>query len=541
MQETKVSPYLKQLQKNALLFLQLAALLLLVFALIKPFIPSTTVAGSQVILIVDTSATMLAGKEQPIFEEHIRQMKKLTEELHNKPVTLITSGNSPEVLLRQESDKSVILQTLDSLSVTYEEEQLPKAINVAQALIGNEATSIYVFTDSIERNMLPVENNLVEWHVIGAENAKDNISITKLAATSNEQNITALVQLQNDTEENVTFNLKLTNDKKEQLAQEEVTIEPHEQVSKLYDQIPTTSTIYASIDVEDDYKVDNEALTLLQPNTMEVLIDPTMHRLVQKGFIAVYDEVTYFDEASTKNATENAFFVSNDVELMNKIKTPMFLIGRNDKEPKEINAMADNTKHPLFSFSPLEDVYISKLYPQFDDYETIATVNEEPFIQLSPSGDIILLTDLEGTDWPLHPSFPLFLWSTIQELTTSGQALGTFTPLEERAIPLVEGDWSIYRADGEYVSSFENGKRFRAPAEPGLYRVVAEGEEKQFTVGLSQGERLIKEGASFTIGQLQEKSKKEQQKISIVPYLIILILTIIVIEWEVQRRRGFTN
>lgn len=541
MQETKVSPYLKRLQKNALLFLQLAALLLLVFALIKPFIPLTTISGSQVILIVDTSATMLAGKEQPIFEEHKEQMKRLTEELHHKPVTLITTGNSPEVLLRQETNQSVILQAIDSLAVTYEEEQLPKAINIAQALIGDEATSIYVFSDSVKRNMLPVENNRVQWLVYGAKEETDNIAITKLAATSNEQNVTALLQLQNDSAKSATFNLTLQNEKKEKLAYEKVTIEPNEQVSKLFNDLPLTSIVYASIDIEDDYKVDNTALTLLQQNTVEVLLDPTMHQLVQKGLVAVYDEVTYFDESSLKNASEQSFIVSNDVALMDKVKMPMMLIGRNDQEAKEIHAMADSSKHSLFSFSPLEDVYISKLYPPFQQYETIATVEGQPFIQLSPAGDLILLTDLEATDWPLHPSFPLFLWSAIQEVGATNRSLGSFTPLEERAVPLVEEEWSIYNEEEEYVASFENGKSFRAPAQPGLYKAVSKDEEKQFTVQLAQSERTIQQGENFTLGQIEEIEQKEQTQQSLVPSIILLILAIIVIEWEVQRRRGFTN
>lgn len=542
MQETKVSPYLKKLQKNALLFLQLAALLLLVFALMKPFIAKTTIAGSQVIWIVDTSATMLAGKENSLFAEHIEEMKKLTKELDHKPVTLITTGNSPQTLLRQETDSSRILQTLDNLSVSYEEEHIANAINVAQALIGKEATSVYVFTDSIERNMLPVENSLVEWHVFGAEEDTKNVAITKLAATANEQKqVTALVQLQNDTPKKETFELTLRNGNNEPVMTEKVTIEPNEELSKLYENIPLTETLLATIDVADDYSPDNEALVLLGENDIEVLLDPDMHQLVQKGFVSVYDEVTYFDETSLKNSSDQSLLVTNDVSLMDDVKAPVFLIGRNDVEGKTVSVAAANSKHSLFSFSSLEDVYISKIYPSFEGFETIATVGDEPLIQLSPEGDLIVLTDLEATDWPLHPSFPLFLWSALQELSTKGQPLGTFTPLEERAIALVENDWAIYKADGEYVSSFENGKQFRAPAEPGQYQIVADDEKKQFVVQLAQSERKIEKGTSFKIGQIENKGKEEQGENSVVPYLILLIIVLIVTEWEVQRRRGFTN
>ena len=70
MQETRVSPYLKHLQKNALLYLQLLALLLLVLALMNPYVKKSTIVGAQTIFIVDTSATMLAGKDQSTFDTH---------------------------------------------------------------------------------------------------------------------------------------------------------------------------------------------------------------------------------------------------------------------------------------------------------------------------------------------------------------------------------------------------------------------------------------------------------------------------------------
>src|SRR5690606_35595715 len=58
MRETKVSPYLKNLQRNALFYLQMAALLLLLFILLAPFIPKETVKDSHTVFIVDTSASM---------------------------------------------------------------------------------------------------------------------------------------------------------------------------------------------------------------------------------------------------------------------------------------------------------------------------------------------------------------------------------------------------------------------------------------------------------------------------------------------------
>lgn len=171
MQETRVSPYLKHLQKNALLYLQLLALLLLMLALMNPFITKSKIAGAQVVFIVDTSATMLAGKEQATFEQHKKEMLALVHELNGRPVTLITTGHAPTAVLQQETNTNAVEQAIQALQVTYETAQMHKSLDVAQAFIGDVPTSVYIFTDALDKMQLPIEKDTVQWIVKGA--AKD--------------------------------------------------------------------------------------------------------------------------------------------------------------------------------------------------------------------------------------------------------------------------------------------------------------------------------------------------------------------------------
>lgn len=201
MQETKASPYLKHLQKNALLYLQLLALILFVLALMNPFIKTKEIAGEQSIWIVDTSATMLAGQT---FAQHKEEMKSLASEFTGQPLTIITTGDEPKTIIRQETDSSAIHKAIDSLEVTYEEEQLIKAIDVAQAYIGETATSIYLFTDSVERGELPISSEQIKWIVKGASKDLQNVSIKRFAATSIGEEALALIQLKNETDEKKT-------------------------------------------------------------------------------------------------------------------------------------------------------------------------------------------------------------------------------------------------------------------------------------------------------------------------------------------------
>ena len=80
-----------------------------------------------------------------------------------------------------------------------------------------------------------------------------------------------------------------------------------------------------------------------------------------------------------------------------------------------------------------------------------------------------------------------------------------------------------------------------APKEPGIYMVRSNNEEKQLIVQLQAQERVIEQGTSFTLGDISDNGKEEVSMTSFVPWLIVIILLLLVSEWEVQRRRGFTN
>ncbi|RHW31448.1 VWA domain-containing protein [Lysinibacillus yapensis] len=541
MQETKASPYLKHLQKNALLYLQLLALLLFVLALMNPFVTKTETAGDQMLWIVDTSATMLAGKGgTTTFDQHKEKMMDLAENLNGRPISIIATGEEPKTIVQKETDLSAIHRAIAKMEVTYEEEQLTKAIDMAHALIGDEAASIYLFTDSVERGELPIKSDNIQWIVKGTSDELENVAVTRFAATSHEDSSLALVQLKNQTKNDKALTLSILNAQKEILAEEELLLKAGEEVTKTYKNLPSSSILTASIDVEDDYKADNSMVALIGSGPSQIVVDQQMHSLVQKGFQALNEEVK-IAPADQLQDVDDAIVVTNRTELLQGSKSPVVLIGRNDEKAEEINLQVDESEDALFSFSSLQEVYVSSIYPPFEDFATIATIGGKPFVQRSSKGDIVILTDIQSTDWPLHPSFPLFLWGIQNELTQGKTTLGAFFPNERRAVSLPSGEWTIYSSDNEYVSSLDGGSEFRAPMLPGSYTVRSNEEEKQFVVQLSSQEREIEEGRSFELGSVKQNREEEATKKPLLRWLLIPILLLLAIEWEVQRRRGFAN
>ena len=201
------------------------------------------------------------------------------------------------------------------------------------------------------------------------------------------------------------------------------------------------------------------------------------------------------------------------------------------------------TEHALFSFADLSDIYVSSVYPAIQGYTTIATVGDEPFIQISPRGDIVVLADIQMTDWPLHPSFPLFMWSVKEQLSAGNTYLGTFTPNERRPQSLgsAANEWEIYTLDDSYQYSIENGGAFIAPKNQGYMYFVPMISRKTFPYALSQKEKEIEKGNTYKVSGQQIEMSENYSQHSFVPYILLLLLLLFVIEWEVQRRRGFTS
>lgn len=543
MKETKASPYLQHLQRNALFYLQMLAMLLLVLALLQPFWKTKALAGEQIVFIVDTSATMeVKTNDSTLFIQHKEKMRSLVEQLAGKPLTIITTGNQPTVVTRQETNLQEINKEIDQLAVSYEDENISKSLDLAQSFFQNKPTSVYVFTDRLERQSLPLQYENVSWHVEGQTLETVNVSIKRFGATKTNNGISALIQLENQSAKEQVTNLSLSNEQKN-LVQENVVLPPNETITLSFNELLESSFLTASIDVLDQYVLDNSMTVFMQDQLAKVFIDSSMHSLVRTAFQSMDIEVSNVPTDQIGLLKEEGITVTNQFGLIDQLDRPSLFIGRNDTTAFEVSGGVQTTDHALFSFADLSSIYVGNLYPSIEGYTTIATVEDEPFIQTSPRGDIIVLSDIQMTDWPLSPSFPLFMWSVKEQLSAGNNYLGTFSPNERKPQSLgsAANEWEIYTIDDSYEYSIANGGAFIAPKKPGLYVLRSDDNEKNFTVALSQKEKVIEKGTTYTLSGQQVEAKENYSPHSFVPYLLVVLLLLFVIEWEVQRRRGFTS
>lgn len=545
MRETKVSPYLKNLQRNALFYLQMAALLLLLFILITPFITKEEAVHGQTIIVVDTSASMLVGKDgTSLFEKHKEVIKELVNKRSGQPITIVSTGKEPLTVIRDEKNIDRVISAINQLEVSYEHEFMERAIEFTQSIAADSEADIHIFTDSLDQQTLPEVSDTLSWTVNASNDNYRNVSIDKFGAVTTPEGTEAIVKLVNSTEKDVEGTIALTDSiTGTAFLKNDFLVEGKEELLLSFKDLPTSEALTASILVEDDYAVDNEAHLILSNETTHAIIDNQLHELIKKAFEAVGLSVSTGSKNELTAATDESIVVTNDATFLESGTKPIILIGRNDENSEEVNGEVLTLSNSLFSIANLSDVYVSKVYPAFDEFETIAMIENKPFIQKSSRGDIIILADVDMTDWPLHASFPLFIWSAIEQVGVEGNTLGAFTPNERKAVLSSgpTGNMEVFTVDDEYITTISDSSNFIAPHSPGVYKARDETVEKLFTVQLENEELDLEAGSSYKIGETVSDSGTEANRWMFGKYFILPVLLLLLMEWEVQRRRGYPH
>nr|WP_255723327.1 BatA and WFA domain-containing protein [Sporosarcina sp. ACRSL] len=545
MRETKVSPYLKNLQRNALFYLQMAALLLLLFILLRPYLPKDTVADGHTIFVVDSSASMAAyDGELSLLEKSKGKMREIAKERAGESISIITTGKEPSLLLREESDERVIMASIDGLDLNYEHEHLGRSLDFVKSIASQAGADVHIFTDYFDRSAFIDSESGISWTVHNNEQLLNNVAIGKFGAIHIADGTEAIVKLLNQSiqEQSGTVSVHngLTGDK---LAEQEFSIDQEGEALLSFKDLPKLPAFHLHMEVEDDYKVDNDAFIVIGNESSEVIVDNQLHELVKRAFEAIGLTVSSGSVNEMTSALNHAMIVTNETSFLEEGSEPILLIGRNDSTTEPVSGVVETTNDALFTIASMHDVYISALYPAFDGFSTLATIDGKPFIQRSPRGDIIILTDIGLTDWPLHPSFPLFIWSSVEMLRSGSEIAGTFTPNERKALLTGSGPEGIeiFTVDDKYIASYEAGGNFVAPSKPGIYKLLDRGVEKYLSVQLEPIEKSVAYGPGYRLGA-GPLNEAEQEGKQMIGWLFLLpVLLLLVIEWEVQRRRGYPN
>ncbi len=536
-QEEHVSPFIRNLQRNSLFYLQLFALLLFVWLLLGPYMKEDRSSGVPLFFIVDSSAAMLASPEgTTLFDSSRKAMQELLEEVDNRPVTIITTGEEPEIVVKAKS-ASEAAGVLEGLGVNYAEPSMQQAIDLVRALLGEKNAEVHIFTDRFDRSEFKEETDRVRWQIHANSQPIANQSIVRFGAVRSGGTVTAIVKLSNDIETAQAGVILLKDAASGSvLAEKTSSGKPGEEEYISFKDVKTdAAALSAELQTEDEYAADNESFALLEKEPAAIAVDPSLHELLRKAVEAIREDIITDDGSSIP---KDALRITRSAQALTEGNRPILLIGRDDTDSMAASGDIRVTDDPLFSVAEPKGMYVESVYPPFEGYEVLAQIGESPLIQRSPRGDIIFLADLEATDWPLQPTFPLFIWSVVNSLSEESATLGTFTPMQRKSV-LMASPADLYAMDGEYLSTTEAANTLQSPAHPGIYRATDSSAEKLLAVQLAPSQHTVNTGESYTAGKLDSTTGETTTHIPLVWPFVLPLLLLMTAEWEVQRRRGY--
>lgn len=541
--EWQASPWLKKLQQNLLFWLQIIALLLLMFALLRPFWLEEQVQGEHLIFILDSSASMSAQFEETTrFEAAKEELLEYIDRLNGQEVTLIHAGKNPEILLSQEEDLALIREKINDIEMSYESEEMEQAVNLAASLASGTDAVIHLFSDSMHKEELAeaAGEQYIEVHNIGKKLNNLSLASFGVAQIENEISGVAVIKNQGDTEQVFSFEVISGNEK---LFEKEVTLTEHEERVLPIDSLPEMPYYEAMIHVEDGYAADNTFTSIYTESNPGIYGAGEINPFVIKGFETIGANVLQSHHVNSMEE-ENGILLLESSSLNDLPERPLILFNSGD-EKFELTEPIQAEKDPLWQYVDVDKIYIAAARKEFaGDWETILKSGQVPLIQKgSINGQPLLIFNfsLSDSDWPLHPGFPIFLYNSYQWLAKQSSFLGYFQPGEEKWLNVKEdrANWEIFNGQDEHLYTLHlNEESFKAPYKPGTYQVVSGDSIQYFSVLLDDQEKSAEIQPSFTLNERQApvEAKTQGRNDQLWFWFAIIALILIFIEWEVYRR-----
>ncbi|WP_264737173.1 vWA domain-containing protein [Cytobacillus firmus] len=542
--EWQASPWLKKLQQNLLFWLQLLALILLMLALLRPFWLEDSLKGEHLIIIIDPSASMSAeygGKSR--FEIAKEEMLDLAGKLNGQQVTLIKAGEKNEILLSREDDPNALRRSIDGLELTYEHENMDKALLLAGSLSSGKDTALHIFSDSAVKNDLMEElaGLYTVVHNIGED--AGNVSLLSFGTAAAGDGISAIAVIENQSSGNIETGFTVQFED-EVLFEQNLSLKANEQTTVQIKNLPEKPYYEASISINDGYSADNFAASIYTDPKPKVYTMGDVNPFAVKGFQTIGAELLQTDPAALKGFEMKGVVVAEGSTISELPELPMIFFNTGKEKTKLIEAISGD-EDPLFEYADFDRVYISSASDALKgEWETVLKSGDIPLIQRGMQNGqpiIIVNFDLSDTDWPLLPGFPIFLYNSYQWLSQQSDFLGYFSAGEERWINIGKGNgsWEIFNNKEENLYSLDlNKENFKAPVIPGTYQAVSGNQIYYFSVLLDEREKNARIEESFTLNEesSEKNSMIQRPNESLWFWLALIAFILIAIEWEVYRR-----
>jgi hypothetical protein len=565
--ENQANAPFQKLRKNWLLFLQLLLLLLVIFALTRPYFTGDAKPSRLRVLVLDASASMQATDVQPNrFESARAEAMKYVDGLREgDQMIVLQAGAITQVRQSATSEKAALRRALQSAEATDSITRLDEALRLAETLVKDQNDAeIHLFSDGafpfpegFETKSLPLV-----YHRIGT--SSENAGITAMDVRANPDNPAQraiFVNVSNVSSNTMSSRLELTfNGQPVDL--KAVTLEPRQNRPEVFIVDQAVNGYFTlKLVVEDALAADNEASVIsLLPQPVKVLLASGGNNFLTKAIKAVPNvELSTTSDLRLAGTGADIVVVDNlaplewpetSVLAINTWRTNWFDTVGKLSEPPIVDWK--NT-HPLLRFVGFQNVAVR---------ETLAVKTPPwalPLVE-APQSPLLLAGELNNqrivwigfdtldSTWPLRVSFPIFIANAMDWLNPatsraellSVQAGTPFrfrleNPVSEAKVVLPDG------TESELLVNTNSAEiLFGNTAKRGLYHLKTSGGEIAFTVNLlDSGETEITPRDELPFGEAGQTiaTTEQQANLEVWRWIALAGLAMLMFEWWFYHKR----
>ena len=567
-EDLKANTPFQRLRGNLLLPLQLLVLVLIIFALSRPFLKGTLATAGNVILLIDTSASM---KATDIGESRFASLRTVSTNLINgfedgTRITLVESGISPKIILGPTSNKSQLLKILNHITPSDTPANINNAISFASSLSDDMGqTEVIIMSDDVgySRDDLPIR-----FISFGTEDAK-NVGIINFDVLDNNSSVSAkqvFVSIKNFGIIKQSFGVNLYHNNI-LIDVRSITLNPEEQRPVIFDNIPYKKGILSvSIDLSDDLLVDNNAYYVLQDTSkIKIMLVSEGNTFIEKAIGTSSTDVDLTEKKPNDyNGSENNDIVIFDEFLPDNMPNcGVILVNPNGNLPfakllsKEQNPTIINwdKSHQLARFLDLTGLRINSI-SKYDMPSWMKPLVDSDVASVFWYGEsdvrrimvIPFSLDIDsGSNFVLLPAFPIFISNAISWLSDIDFLSQPYKTGDLINIPISDTASEnqmvrIKKPDNSEISvKLRDGRLIFDDTDlVGIYQFKGDDFQKQFAVNLldeTESDIKLFGGIGTSNGEIKNDSLAIVGRRDLWVLFAFLALMILAIEWWVYHRR----
>jgi hypothetical protein len=553
---------------NLHLLLQILAVLFAALALAEPVWKYTHVIKGNVILVIDTSASMKTRTTSGIrFDQAREKAFKIISDLPKGSQMLIIESNIKPVLKSNFSNnKSHLKKVIENAQPSDAGGRIEKAIILGLKFVDPDNNDlIFVITDGAATDIKKIETRHKNVIPILVSGGSRNIGIAKFnfrQSPGSEDQYEMMIEVQNFTSHPVIFPMRILFDKKT-FVERKIGLDKMELKRFIFPfSGPLADIAEASIEVKDDFTVDNKAYCVLGTYKdvwillvtkgnyfLEKLLDiypnfrvNSMNKIMPSSWIdqTLRNDIIILDGLSPPSMENGNFLLINSFSP----SIPIFRKGYM-KQPEILDW---DRSDPLLSNLDLSDLII-------ESASIVATdIALKPLIESRQSGlmysyqekglrAVFLGFDVTKSDLPMKIAFPvlmsnIFQWLKPGKLSFSSRQIRAG---ESYAIQFDQDTekLSIITPSGntEEIRPASNPFNYANTLETGIYIVKEKNRSQYFAVNL-----LDNVESDIRIPNLQSSNEIPTKKIGskqvisglpLWPFLLFPVVFVLIIEWYI--------